>query len=215
MKLSVSFFTRSRAYLVGFGYKIKTINGKNNIILMNLFLVTSNKHKAKDILKISKDFGISLKWIKFDVPEIQGDDIEKIAREKAKFCSKYLRKNVVVADAGLFIEALNGFPGTLVKWVLETIGNDGILKLMKGVRNRRAKFVEAIGFCKFGSEPKSFIGITYGEITQRKLGNKGFGFDAIFKPYGYNKTYGQDPELRLMTTPLREAIRKFSEYVKK
>jgi XTP/dITP diphosphohydrolase len=182
---------------------------------MNLFLVTSNKHKAKDILKISKDFGISLKWIKFDVPEIQGDDIEKIAREKAKFCSKYLRKNVVVADAGLFIEALNGFPGTLVKWVLETIGNDGILKLMKGVRNRRAKFVEAIGFCKFGSEPKSFIGITYGVITQRKLGNKGFGFDAIFKPYGYNKTYGQDPELRLMTTPLREAIRKFSEYVKK
>jgi XTP/dITP diphosphohydrolase len=182
---------------------------------MKIFLVTSNEHKAKDVLEISKDFGIKLDWIRFDVPEIQGTDIEKIAREKAEFCSKRLKKNVIVADAGLFIDALNGFPGTMIKWVLETIGNDGILKLMEGAKNRRARFVEAIGFCKFRSKPKSFLGITYGEITHRKFGKKGFGFDPIFKPIGYNKTYGQDPELRLKTTPLREAFKKFVEFVKK
>jgi XTP/dITP diphosphohydrolase len=103
----------------------------------------------------------------------------------------------------------------MIKWVLETIGNEGILKLMKGAKNRRARFVEAIGFCKFGSKPIAFLGTTYGEITHRKLGKKGFGFDPIFKPIGYNKTYGQDPELRLKTTPLREALKKFVEFVEK
>jgi XTP/dITP diphosphohydrolase len=78
-------------------------------------------------------------------PEIQGE-LTDVACYGAKYAAKKLGKPVIVEDAGLFIKALEWFPGTYSSYVQSTLGNEGILKLMKNVHDRYAEFRSVIGF---------------------------------------------------------------------
>lgn len=68
------------------------------------------------------------------------------------------------------IEALNRFPAAYTHYVQDTIGIDGVLKLMENVSNRKAKFVQALGFCEYGKEPMVFVSITNGTIAEESMG---------------------------------------------
>jgi XTP/dITP diphosphohydrolase len=102
---------------------------------------------------------------------------------------------IFVEDAGLFIDALNGFPGPYAAYVYKTIHNNGVLKLMEEEKNRKAVFQSVIAFCsKETPTPVSFFGESKGEITQTQrieAGKSGFGFDPIFKPEGSKKTFAE------------------------
>ena len=119
---------------------------------MKIFIVTTNENKFGDIKKIMNKHGVEVKQINFEYPEIQGS-LEEIVSQGAKYCSTSLNKTVLVHDAGLFIESLNGFPGVYIKYFLEKIGNHGILKLLENFENRNAEFRCAVGFCKPNSKP--------------------------------------------------------------
>ncbi|OYT39292.1 MAG: hypothetical protein B6U86_05440 [Candidatus Altiarchaeales archaeon ex4484_43] len=75
------------------------------------------------------------------------------------------------------------------------IGNDGILKLLRGERNRKAKFISAIGYCDENGV-KIFKGIVGGSIANEKKGGEGFGYDPIFIPINYKRTFAEDPDLK-------------------
>jgi XTP/dITP diphosphohydrolase len=96
-----------------------------------------------------------------------------------------------VEDAGLFIEALNGFPGPFSSYVYKTIGTQGVLRLMRGIKNRNALFLSAVAFCKPKSDPQVFVGKVDGVITLKERGGYGFGFDPIFQPKGKKKTFAE------------------------
>ena len=125
--------------------------------------------------------------------EIQSDSLEEIARRSVVEAWKEVGKPVVVEDAGLFIEALNGFPGPYSSYVYKTIGLNGILKLMEGVYMRRAKFLSAVAYMDADlTEPVCFVGEAGGRISHRIRGSKGFGFDPIFIPdEGDGRTFGE------------------------
>ena len=101
--------------------------------------------------------------------------LEDVAKFGAKYACQELNRSVIVEDAGLFIRALNGFPGTYSKFVQNSLGNQNILKLMDGVDDRYAEFRSVIGYCTPNSEPKVFLGRveflvpeegkTFGELT--------------------------------------------------
>ena len=97
----------------------------------------------------------------------------------------------MVEDAGLFIEALKGFPGPYSSYVYKTLGVQGILKLMEGVKRREAYFLSAIAYAEPGLEPKVFLGKVEGFIVPEARGSKGFGFDPIFQPKGSEKTFAE------------------------
>ncbi|MDI6723779.1 MAG: XTP/dITP diphosphatase [Methanobacterium sp.] len=152
--------------------------------------ITGNEHKVKEARGIFEKFGIELEHIDLGYPEIQGS-LEDVARYGAEYAAGKLKGPVIVEDAGLFIRALNWFPGTYSSYVQETLRNKGILKLMNDVEDRYAEFRSVIGYCTPKSEPEIFLGLVSGHIAYEERGNHGFAYDPLFIPEGFNKTFGE------------------------
>ena len=89
---------------------------------------------------------------------------------------------------------MGGFPGVYTRYVDETIGVDGLLKLMDGLEDRSAYFKEAIAYCEPGKEPVVFEEITKGTIDYQKSGTYGWSWDFVFIPEGEEKTLGCFPD---------------------
>jgi XTP/dITP diphosphohydrolase len=155
--------------------------------------ITGNDHKVEEAENIFQKFNIELEHINLGYTEVQGT-LEEVAISGAKYAARKLNKSVIVEDAGLFIKALNWFPGTYSSYVQETIGNQGILKLMDDIndtKNRYAEFRSVIGYCAPNVEPKIFLGKVEGIIAFEEKGDKGFAFDPIFYVPQKDKTFGE------------------------
>jgi len=183
----------------------------------HLFFVTGNTGKVRSLRNIIKDLGsdIVVEQIKYKYPEIKDDEkIETVAKLGANYCYKKFGKDVIVTDVGLFIDALKGFPGINTNFVLKKIGVKGLIKLMKGIRNRKAEFRLALGYAgKKGS--KIFFASVHGKIAEKPIGRRGFGFDPIFVLDGQKKTFAQDPTLRDKYGPFRICVNKFITWYEK
>ena len=152
--------------------------------------ITGNKHKVEEAEDIFNIYDIKLEHIDLGYCEPQGT-LEEVAISGAKYASRKLNKPVIVEDAGLFIRALNEFPGTYSHFVQDTIGNQGILKLMENVSDRYAEFRSVIGYSAPNSEPKIFLGKVIGEIALEEKGDLGFAFDPLFYVPSEGKTFGE------------------------
>jgi len=141
--------------------------------------VTTNAGKLREAKDLFKD-NFEVEQVNATYPELQEDDLSKIAAYGARYCADSLRREVIVEDSGLFIDALKGFPGPYSSYVQKTLGNKGILKLMEGVEGRRAEFRSVVGYCAPGEEPATFTGIWWGDILHEETGTGGFGYDPIF-----------------------------------
>jgi XTP/dITP diphosphohydrolase len=159
---------------------------------MTLTFVTSNRHKFEEAERIAVKHDVELEHRDVPYIEIQADELEEIARPSAQQASALLRAPCFVEDAGLFIQALKGFPGPYSAYVFETIGNEGVLKLLKGISDRKAEFQSAVGYCEPGKKPEVFVGRVEGTIALEAKGDKGFGFDPIFVPEeGDGRTFAE------------------------
>ena len=182
---------------------------------MRFVLVTTNKGKVEEFSEIFTEYGFNFRVEPMATPELQENDLKKIARYSVFYAYKVLREPVLVEDAGLFIEALNGFPGPYSSYVYKTIGVNGILKLMEGVRERKARFESALAFYSPLTELKIFTGIAEGRISEKSKGSKGFGFDPIFIPNGSDKTFAEmDLEEKNLFSHRAKAAKKFAEWLK-
>lgn len=163
---------------------------KNSKLPKNITFITGNQHKVKEAKGIFDNFGIELEHADLGYPEIQGDLMD-VARFGAKHVAKRLGQPVIVEDAGIFIKALNGFPGSYSSYVQDTLGNQGILKLMSDIIDRYAEFRSAVGFCTPKTEPEIFLGTVKGSIGFKEKGKNGFAYDPLFTPVGYEETFGE------------------------
>ena len=179
---------------------------------MKIYLVTSNKFKAAEFKTILEP-KIKVEHIQLEYPEIKSDDPEEIARLAAKQLAEQLQKPVVVEDSGLFIKALNGFPGTCSAYIHKRIGLDGILRVMKGIKYREAMYMSAVGYCEPGKEAVSFLGTEKGKISDKIKGKYGFGHDPIFIPEGSKNTYGEMKDYKKKFRKM--AILKLVDYLQK
>ncbi|MFN4132943.1 MAG: XTP/dITP diphosphatase [Candidatus Hadarchaeales archaeon] len=159
---------------------------------MALAFVTSNKHKFLEVKEIAEKHGIKIVQRSLPVIEIQSGSLAEIARFSANHAFSILKSPCFVEDAGIFISALNGFPGPYSKFVFMTIGNAGVLKLLNKNNNRDAKFISAVGYCNGSRKTKVFLKSVAGKISQKPRGTFGFGFDPIFIPEeGDGRTFGE------------------------
>lgn len=161
---------------------------------MKITLVTGNWAKIAMAKQILEPLGIEVDNVKMDTIEIQADSVEEVAAYSAKWASDKLKTTIVKNDTGIMVEALKGFPAAYTHYAADTIGEDGLLKLMRGVENRKACFVQALAFCEYGKEPVVFKSITEGSIAKRKSGKYGWAWDFIFIPKGQTKTLGSFPD---------------------
>lgn len=129
--------------------------------------VTGNWSKIMSAKNILEPLGIEVDNVKMETTEIQADTVEEVAMHSAKEASDKLKCAVLKNDTGLYVEALGGFPGPYTHYVDERLGEDGLLKLLEGVDNRNACFMEAFAYCEYGKDPIVFKSITKGKIAKK------------------------------------------------
>jgi XTP/dITP diphosphohydrolase len=141
-----------------------------------IYFVTSNKGKYAEAQAIFG--GIEQRDIGY--AEIQADTLEEVALYGMLEVASRLQGPVMLEDAGLFVDALRGFPGVYSAYVQKTIGNAGILRLMEGEKNRSAYFKSVVAYAEPGMETVLFSGEVHGQLGFETRGSKGFGYDPIF-----------------------------------
>jgi XTP/dITP diphosphohydrolase len=185
-----------------------------------VFFATNNIHKFDEARMILSRCNIAVGMLRVKGMEVQSDSLMEIAQASTREAFKRCGLPVIVEDAGLFIEALNGFPGPYAAYAYKTIGNKGLLKLMEGVEDRKALFRSVIAYCDREAEaPVVFEGEAEGEIAANERsgsGKSGFGFDPIFRPSGSIKTFAQMTiEEKNGFSHRAKAVREFAEWYKK
>jgi XTP/dITP diphosphohydrolase len=157
-----------------------------------IYFVSHNIYKYSEIKSIVNDRlkDIHLKFYKRNIIEIQDQKIEKIAIEKARSAYNIIKKPIIIEDDGLFINSLNGFPGQYSSYVLKSIGNRGIIRLLKGYRDRSA-FFKSIFVYSNGIIFKVFYGKINGKISST-ITDGGWGYDPIFIPLNTNNDNNSD-----------------------
>ncbi len=159
---------------------------------MKVYVVTGNKGKLREFKLLGEELGIEVIQLNIPKIEVQAERLEDIAAISAQLIAPHVRNlgAVFVEDAGLFIKALKGFPGPYSSYVFKTIGVNGVLKLMEGVKDREAIFKSVIALVTC-NHIKLFKGVVKGFIAEKARGSEGFGFDPIFIPEGHDRTLAE------------------------
>src|SRR5579872_2429448 len=152
-----------------------------------LFFASSNVSKYREAQHI---LGFPLHIYSVDLPEIQELDIEKIVKQKVIDAYHQIKKPVIVDDVGVYISAWNGFPGPLLKFLIQSGGNTLALKMLGDEKNREAEFVSAVAYYD-GKNIMTFIGKVIGTLTTEAKNSTNNKIDAIFIPHGASKTYSE------------------------
>jgi XTP/dITP diphosphohydrolase len=150
---------------------------------------TSSDHKYQEAKGVLAEFGIELERVSVERVEIQSDEPEAIAEYSLKVLD--LDIPILIEDAGLYIDKYLGFPGPYSSYALDRLGNKGILKLMKGEKERGARYLSAVAFMDSDTSV-TVKGEVKGEISLKERGTGGFGYDPIFIPSeGNGRTFGE------------------------
>ncbi|HXO19004.1 MAG TPA: non-canonical purine NTP pyrophosphatase [Thermoanaerobaculia bacterium] len=159
-------------------------------------LVTGNPGKIAEARRL---VGPELEAVELDLPEIQSLDLAAVLAGKGEEAWRRLGRPLVVEEAGLELAALNGFPGPLVKWMLDAVGAAGIARLAASLGNPRA-----IARCAllFRDAARTVVaeGKTEGTLVLPPRGAHGFGWDPVFLPDGETRTFGE------LSGPAKDAL---------
>ncbi len=156
--------------------------------------VTGNPGKIDEMRRLLDPLGIAVVQDERGYPEIQSDSLSDVTEAGAGYLAAMgVEPPFMLEDAGLFIAALNGFPGVYSSHAQKTIGNDGVLRLMQELEleSRTATFQADLCYIDEDGQPHHFQGSCKGRIAERSAGEGGFGFDPIFIPDGHDKTFAQ------------------------
>ena len=189
---------------------------------MKIVFATNNKHKLEDIKDIlGKDFEIvSLAEIGCheDIPET-GLTLEENARQKSTYIVEHYNHDCFADDTGLEVDALNGEPGVYSARYAEGTDHDSeanmrkLLSKMSNVKDRTARFRTVISLIINGVEHQ-FEGRVEGRIATEKHGKEGFGYDPIFIPEGYDKSFAElGEEVKNQISHRARAVKKLAEYL--
>jgi inosine triphosphate pyrophosphatase len=176
---------------------------------MDLYFITGNKNKFKEASAIIP----GLKQFDVDLDEIQELDPKKIIEHKFKEALKHKKANFIVEDASLTFNCIGDMPGPLIKWFWKSLGNKGLYNLCKNYKNFKATASVTIGYTD-GKDIIYFEGKMPGKIVKPASEN-GFGYDPIFIPQGFSKTYHEmsDKEKNSISHR-RKALDKLKKYLK-
>lgn len=189
--------------------------------MKKLVIATNNAHKLEEIRAILGDRIelLSLKEIhcEEDIPE-DADTLEGNASLKARYVYDRYGLDCFADDTGLEVEALNGAPGVhTARYATDGHDTDAnvrkLLSELAGKENRKARFRTIISLIEDGQE-QQFEGIVNGTIAESKQGDKGFGYDPIFIPEGYDETFAQlGVEVKNQISHRSRAVAKLCEYL--
>jgi inosine triphosphate pyrophosphatase len=176
---------------------------------MALYFITGNKNKFSEVSAILPN----VEQLDIDLPEIQNIDAKEIIRAKLLEVLNYKQAEFIVEDTSLYFDCLNGLPGPLIKWFMETIGNEGLFNIVEKLGNNRAEAKTIIGYARSPNEIYYFEGSIKGTIIS-PVGRFGFGWDPIFQPNGFSKSFAyMTKEEKNEISMRRIALNKLKEFM--
>jgi XTP/dITP diphosphohydrolase len=189
--------------------------------MKTLIFATNNKHKLDEVRKITSNLSIikSLADIDCtdDIPET-ADTLDGNALMKARYIKEKYGTDCFADDTGLEVEALNNAPG-VYSARYSGIAHDSeanmnkLLKELDGKTNRKARFRTAIALILDGKE-YLFEGIVNGSILTEKRGEAGFGYDPLFVPEGYDKSFAElGDDIKNSISHRARAVKKLTDFL--
>ena len=179
--------------------------------MQEVIFVTHNKGKIATAKKHLRE--VDFKIYEYDLEEPRSDDIKYISKYKVMEAYKLVGKPCISLDSGFWVDELDGF----VNFALDTIGIEGILKLMEGKQNRKCRFTECLSYYD-GKELHQFMGKHEGALSNEIIGNdsdkKWSDLWYIFKPYGYDKTLAQMTDEERASRIKYESVDSMKEFAK-
>jgi XTP/dITP diphosphohydrolase len=173
--------------------------------------VSSNPGKWPEVRAVLAEEGVSSRWRRRTLPEVQAETLEEVAESKLA-AVRDLPGYVLVEDSGLFIPSLAGFPGVYSAHFLKVWGFGPMLELLR--RRDRHAYFRAVAGLRRGRKVWTFAGEVHGTIARRPAGSHGFGYDPIFVPTGWKRTFAEVPaEEKNAISHRARAVRKVGRFV--
>ena len=155
--------------------------------MRDIVFITGNENKIKEAREL---LGINVGHEKIDLDEIQSLDPKVVISHKLDQAYDLLKKPVFVEDVSLELSALNGFPGPLIKFFLNSLGRQKICDIVHSLHDTKVVAKATIGY-KDDKSVRFFEGSVLGDIAKSPLGDSGFGWDPIFIRKGESKSFAQ------------------------
>lgn len=176
-----------------------------------IIFVTGNMNK---VLYTSKFTHFPFEHKKIDLDEIQSLDPKIVAEYKVKQAYAIIKKPVLVEDTSTSFKALNGLPGTFIRFFVDHVGNENICRMLDSFSDRSAQITVTYAFYD-GKEVRFFQGVSDGTIPDHPRGTNGHGWDPIFVPQGTSKTHAEmtDAEYE-QYVPRKKALIKLEKFLK-
>jgi len=181
---------------------------------MKAIFVTTNEHKLREVQEI---LGVALERADLDLHEIQAIDPAEVAAEKACAAREALGRPglpVIVEDSGLMVDAWDGFPGALTKWLMRSVGNEGLLGMLGSGEDRSARAVCVVALAEADGTVRTFRGEVPGTLASEPRGSGGFGYDPVFVPEGSPMTYAEMGESKNADSHRARAFRAVREWLR-
>ena len=176
---------------------------------MALYFITGNAHKVRDMKVTLPD----IDQLDIELPELQDVDPRNIISAKLHAAFEHHPGPFMVEDTSLYFDCLNGLPGPLVKWFLQKLGNQGLYELVTKLGNPNATAKTIIGYAENRSHIQFFEGEVKGTIVAPR-GTDNFGWQVIFQPEGYSKTFAEmTPEEKGTLSMRAFAAEKLKKYL--
>jgi XTP/dITP diphosphohydrolase len=188
-----------------------------------IYCATTNSGKLREFNKAAEIASATVEVVpglrEIAAPEETGDTFEANAVLKAVYYGAHVPGYLFADDSGLEVDALNGAPGV---YSARYAGGEGdaannalLLKNLKGVSNRAARFVSVIALVKDGALVETFRGTVEGSIAASESGSHGFGYDPLFYYPPFGCTFGEaDLERKAIVSHRASALRLMFEYLR-
>jgi non-canonical purine NTP pyrophosphatase (RdgB/HAM1 family) len=174
-----------------------------------IVFITGNKDKLREVSALIP----AVQGIDMDLTEIQEIDAYKIITAKLSEAQKSQSGAFMVEDTSLYLDAMNGLPGPLVKWFVKAIGIEGIYHLAESFKSRRATARTLLGYADEEGNIHFFEGSISGTVVPPR-GTDGFGWDALFQPDGHEKTFAEmTPEEKSQCSMRKIALEGLQQYL--
>jgi XTP/dITP diphosphohydrolase len=178
---------------------------------MRLRFLSSNHNKVAEAKAILSGAGFDLIAVEKKLDEIQSADVELLVRDKCIKAFRLIGRPVFVEHTGLYIEALNGFPGGLTQIFWDTLGAERVAELF-GKDDGAAIARTRIGYCD-GRRVHQFEGELSGKLSPEPCGDAS-QWDCIFIPEGSNQTFAEMGERKNEISMRRKALDQFVGFLK-
>ena len=176
---------------------------------MKLRFITGNKFKLEEARIVFPD----IEQLEIDLAEIQEMDAKIIITHKLNEALQHHQGPFIVEDTSLHLDALGGLPGPLIKWFLQTMGNNGLTSIAEKFANTKAVAKTWVGYIGADGSTHFFEGSVSGRIVPPREGTR-FSWDPIFIPEGYDLTFSEMSLAQKNAISMRgQALRKLQDFL--